>query len=258
MPSLPPKEEPTSLFAFPVINEANIHYELHSHEFHELVLLQSGRYRSRVGSEEHIAVPGDILFYTAHMEHEEWAEDHVPVVTLVCGFSWSGLDPDQPVFRRDTHGQIQRYLTELCCLYLFDELNLEVNRRGNKESPAILYALLAELDSLKPHGQFAMVDKVRAYVRSHMADPISVEDLADYVGFSRAHFSKMYRTATGRTPWNDIQRMRVEEAKRLITTTSLPLSMIAPKVGINDDCHLSKLIKSILGVGVRDLRGAQE
>ena len=245
--------EPTMHYAFPVYHDLNKHYELHSHDFHELVFIQSGRFRSQVGMEEHIAVPGDVLLYVADTTHEEWAEGSEQAISLACAFYWDGFGPDEPVFRRDAHGQVQRFMSELSSLHIFDEI-ARSKERSTREAPIILRALIAELERLKPHGPHAMVDRVRAYVRSRMAEPISVEDVADYVGFSRAHFSKMYHAVTGRTPWNDIQLMRVEEARRLIASTSLPLHDIAPKVGIATEYHLSRLLRSLLGTGVRELR----
>lgn len=245
--------EPRLLHAYPVYHDLNIHYGLHAHEYNEVVLVQGGRYRSRVGGEEHIAVPGDVLFYVARTAHEEWGEGNDQCLTLACAFYWDGFAPDEPVFRRDTQGHIQKLLSELLCFYLFDELN-KVIKRCDLETPPILHALIAELERLKPSGPHAMVDKVRAYVRSHMTDPISVEDLADYVGFSSAHFSKSYRATTGNTPWHDVQLMRAEEARRLIINTSLPLREIAPRVGIASEYHLSRLLRSLLNTGVRELR----
>jgi len=243
------------LFAFPVYNAPHRHYRLHTHWFHELILVNNGRFRSRAAGEEHIAVPGDILFYTAHTPHEEWAESDETVVTWACGFRGGTFAPDEPVFRRDTYGKVQKILSQLTAFLVLDKFG-GMRIPNNQAIPPIVQVLLAELERVKPQGPHALVDKVRAFVRSRIAQPISVEDLARHVGLSRCHFFKIYRDTTGRTPWKDIQLLRLEEAQRLIATTSMPLHEIAPRVGIASEYHLSRLIKSILGVGVRELRGA--
>jgi len=52
----------------------------------------------------------------------------------------------------------------------------------------------------------------------------------------------------------DARFQRVEEARRLIQTSSLPLSEIAETVGIPGESYLRRLLKSLLGVGMRELR----
>lgn len=241
------------LHAYPVHTDANEHYSLHAHTHHELVLVQSGRFRSQVSGIEYIVVPGDILLYTARTPHEEWAEDGAPVVTWACGFVSDGVGPDEPVYRRDIHGKIQDLLAQLAPLHFLDKMRGTWERHNNNCLP-ILQAVLVELRQLPSNRCNDMVDEVRAFIRSHMAQPLMVANLADHVGLSRGRFTEVYREFTGRTPREDIQALRVEEARRLILTTRLPLFDIAPKVGISNEYHLSRLIKEYLGVGARELR----
>lgn len=242
------------LYAFPVYTQAGDRYPWHGHDYHELVYMQNGRFHAQAQDFEHTAVPGDILLYTAGTQHEEYAEKQTDVTTLACMFEYDGFQPDEPILRRDISGKVQKLLTDLCSLYIFNELHED---RTHNCLP-VLQALLHEMERLKPNSHQAMVDKVRAYVQVHLAETLTVDDLAQCVGLTRSRFTQLYHAATGVTPWNEIQRIRIEEAKRLITTTSLPLHAIAPRVGINSEYHLSKLIKSILGVGARGLRSAKD
>lgn len=247
---------PRFRWAGPMHTEANSHYELHHHPWNELVLVQQGRYRSSVSGKEYIAAAGDVLLYTTGTPHEEWTEDGMPVLTWACAFEWDGFGPQEPVYRRDTCGKIQDLLSTLTAIYL--GIRLHGWPQGQMEQCAtILDNLLAELKKLEAHGPYAMVEQARALIRSRMAETFTVEELAAGVGLSRSHFTREYSALTGRTPAEDITRMRVEEAHRLILTTSLPLKAIAPQVGIATEYHLSRLLKSILGVGVRDLRGGK-
>lgn len=243
----------TFLYAFPVHLDANTHYRLHAHSYHELVLVQSGRFRSRVCGHEYTAVPCDILLYRARTPHEEWAEDGKPVLTWLCTFEWNGFALDEPILRRDTHGKVQDLLAELFPLHFRDKITGS-DQCHVQECPTILRALLAELELLRPRGPQAVVEKARAFVRTHLDEPISIEDVAQHVGLSRSHFTRLFHATAGRTPWSDVQHLRVEEASRLIATTTMCLHEVASHVGIANEFHLSRLLKTILGVGVRDLR----
>ena len=117
-----------------------------------------------------------------------------------------------------------------------------------------LKRLVDELVETNQHAGQATVDKARKYIYEHIDEPLAIKELAGHVGLSRAQFFRTYQAVTGRTPWSDVQFIRMQEAKRLIATTSLPLHQIAPRVGISTEYHLSRLLKTLLGVGVKDLR----
>ncbi len=241
------------LFAFPSLVRANLHYQLHAHSYHELVLVQQGRYRSRVNGQDYVAFRGDILLYTARTAHEEWAEDNKPVQTWVCGFNHEGLGPNDPIFRWDAHGRVWEFLAELTELHLADAL-WNVNIRHVGEALTVLNELVTELKHLTAYESHGMIDQVRAFIRAHMMQALTIDDLAAVAGISKSYFVGRYRELTGRTPMEDVRIMRIEEARRLIFTTKLPLHEIASRVGIANEYHLSRLLKEYLGTGVRKLR----
>ncbi len=236
--------------AFPSYVECHRHYVPHAHAWHELVLIQQGQYRSHVGGKHFIAGPGDILFYTSGTVHEEWVEGDRPVLTWVCLFEGEGFSHDEPIFRHDVEGRLQETIAKLNSFWMEDYVN---GGNPNRYTP-VLHSLLEQLDQLPAKDSNAMVAKVRTFVRNHMTEPFSVANLADVAALSVSHFVRQYRDITGRTPMEDVRYIRVQEASRLIVNTHLPLHEIAPMVGISDAYHLSKLLKSLLGVTVKDLR----
>lgn len=240
-------------FAYPVYISTNRHFSLHAHVHHELVIVQHGRFRSRVGEEEYVVFPGDILLYTARTAHEEWAEGGKPVLTWVCAFDYDGFGPDEPVFRWDAQCEVQELVAYLTELHYID-IDHKETRRHTIEAPPVLATLVAALERLKGRESHAMVDRVRAFIRAGMTESITVADLAELAGLTKFHFARRYRELTGRSPMEDLRLMRLEEARRLIVTTDLPLYEIAPRVGISSEYYLSRQLKEHLGVGVRELR----
>ncbi len=241
--------------AYPVYTKPASHYRLHAHPFHEVILVQHGSFRTRVGNEEHTAIAGDVLIYTAHLAHEEWAESKNTVVTWCCWFEGDIFNPDEFMFRKDTNGKVQTLLGELFALHAYVMSDGKDSRE--QECQDTLALLVEELSHLKTPGTADVIERSRAYIRSNLARPLTVDELAKHVRLSRGHFSFLYKNVAGLTPRDDIQRLRVEEAKHLIETTTLPLREIAPKVGIANEYHLSRLLKSLLKTGVRQLRQSQ-
>ncbi len=243
-------EPPEHLITHPHYIPANHHYEPHTHEYHELILLQQGRLRVQIASKmEQFAGPGDILLYPAGCVHEEWAEDGEPVLTWVCDFRWSALGPTHFSFCHDTHGRVQELIAKLTW-----EFRMEADKREVFLAP--LQALLAELNLLSAPEHKRMVDRVRAYISAHFREPFTLDDLVAISGLSKSYFVKQYRQVTGRAPMEDVRFWRLEEARRLILSSSLPLYEIASMVGIQDVYRLSHLLKTYLNVSARELRQA--
>lgn len=238
----------TSLnFAYSVFVPPNHHFTPHTHAYHELVLAQRGQMRSVTVDKEYTVRLGDVIIYPAGTVHEEWIENNKPMLTWTCAFSWNGLQQDHVVYCRDSRGRIQELIAWLAWEY-------HEHGPATEDGCAILRTILAEIKRLAAPSSESLVDQVRDFIQKNLANPFTLEDLASIVGMSKSHLAHQYRDLVGRAPMEDVRRFRLEEAKRLISTTSMPLREIAPMVGFRNEFHLSRLLKAEFGVGVRDLR----
>ncbi|WP_190642987.1 AraC family transcriptional regulator [Oculatella sp. FACHB-28] len=89
--------------------------------------------------------------------------------------------------------------------------------------------------------------RIEDYVRTHLAEEIGIEDLANEVGLSRWHFSRTFEQATGEAPSRYVQRLRMEQAIYLLQTTDLPITEVAYAVGYTSLSHFTKLFKHRFG-----------
>lgn len=98
------------------------------------------------------------------------------------------------------------------------------------------------------------VARAAAWARSRLADRIGVNDLAASVRQSPRTFARRVTAATGLSPIQFLQQLRMERAIELIETTMLPFEEIAFRVGYSDPSTLRALIRRGSGMGPRDLR----
>ena len=77
-------------------------------------------------------------------------------------------------------------------------------------------------------------------------------------GLSKYHFVRQYHSITGHTPMEDARFLRVAQAHHLLMNTALPLHEIGPLVGIRDEFHLSRLLKTVYGVRQSGGQGGAE
>jgi AraC family transcriptional regulator len=89
--------------------------------------------------------------------------------------------------------------------------------------------------------------KVRAYIDSHIASPLSVADLSALIQLTEAHFSRAFRRTFGKSPHAFLIGRRVELAAQCMLQTDEPLSDIALRCGFTDQAHLCKRFRQITG-----------
>jgi transcriptional regulator GlxA family with amidase domain len=98
------------------------------------------------------------------------------------------------------------------------------------------------------------VAKAAAWARQRLCDEIGVNDLARAVGQSPRTFARRVAAATGLSPVQFLQQLRIERAVELLESTQLPFEDIAYRVGYADPSSLRLLIRRRSGLGPKDLR----
>jgi AraC family transcriptional regulator len=77
---------------------------------------------------------------------------------------------------------------------------------------------------------------------------LSLQALANESGYSRVHFVRMFRAATGFSPHNYLLNLRLERARELLNNPSLSLIDIALDCGFSSHSHMSRLFHKSVGV----------
>jgi AraC-like DNA-binding protein len=113
---------------------------------------------------------------------------------------------------------------------------------------AFMRAFLAEYQRVSSQHRSELVETVHAYLRKNLDQRLTVTQIARQVNMSRAHFMRLYKRLTGKTPMEVLRTLRVEAARDLIITTDQPLRSIAPQVGFCDQYQLSRVFRKLLQV----------
>ncbi len=90
-------------------------------------------------------------------------------------------------------------------------------------------------------------ERVKDYIRAHLAHPIGLADLAAVAGVSQTSFARAFKQATGTAPYQYVVRERIECAKRLLTGSGLPIADIALACGFSHQEHLTRLFHREVG-----------
>jgi len=100
----------------------------------------------------------------------------------------------------------------------------------------------------------ANLNRVRQQIERGLNAPLSVSELAQQCGLSEKHFSVQFKKSTGLAPHQYITAKRIEEAKRLLTETTLPIAAVALAVGFSSAAYFSTAFKRETGINPVEYR----
>lgn len=86
------------------------------------------------------------------------------------------------------------------------------------------------------------------YIEQHFDEPITLDKLSEVVNLSKFHLSREFKKYTGYTPNEFLIQLRIDHARSMLNTTSMPVNKIANMVGIKDINNFMNLFKSRTGL----------
>lgn len=104
------------------------------------------------------------------------------------------------------------------------------------------------------HERQAELDTIHNYMREHLDERVSLEQLADLAGLSPAHFATRYRAQTGTSPIQHFLHLKVERACQMLDTSGLSFADISRRLGYDDAYYFSRLFKKVMGQSPTDYR----
>jgi AraC family transcriptional regulator, arabinose operon regulatory protein len=123
----------------------------------------------------------------------------------------------------------------------------------NALETALLYC-----DEANPLVQRARLDprmlRAMEYMSENLARHISVPQVARHTGLSISRFSHLFRSKTGQTPHQFLQRERISRARQLLELTQQSVTEVAAETGFDDLFHFSRSFKRYVGVSPREYR----
>jgi LacI family transcriptional regulator len=101
-------------------------------------------------------------------------------------------------------------------------------------------------------------DLLRAlgFIRENASKPIRVDDVLDEVPVSRRTLERLFQEQLGRTPAEEIRRVRLERAKHLLASTDLAVPKVAAACGFGTGEYLATVFRQAVGMTPLKYRAA--
>lgn len=141
---------------------------------------------------------------------------------------------------------VEKYYDRQTAIYCSKIFQIEMDR--NSQSPFAIFT------GQKLHGD-EMVKKAQAYIERKLNEKISIEDLSSQFAVGRRNFDRRFIKATGNTPVEYSQRVKMEAAKKAFETSRKTISEVMYEVGYSDTKAFREVFRKITGMSPIDYRG---
>jgi len=150
------------------------------------------------------------------------------------------------------------------------EAFLARNRSAAMEAAGHLHLLLSVLQEyvtaeaevaaspLRPasHSE-ELAQQAMRYLTAQYAEPVTIEGMAETLGYNRAYLSRLFKAHTGLSPATYLAKYRVDQGRRLLRERpELTVEQVASSIGFQDSLYFSKQFKRWYGQTPTDYRAS--
>jgi AraC family transcriptional regulator len=94
----------------------------------------------------------------------------------------------------------------------------------------------------------ARLRRITDLVHARLEDELGLDELAQSVGLSTAHFARMFRKSTGETPHQFVLRQRLERAKAMLSAPEARILDVAVACGFKTQQHFAQVFRDLCGI----------
>ncbi len=247
-------------------NEQPENYPLHWHNSLEIILPVSDCYYVVTNDTTHCIHEGEIYFIPSGELHILYPPAISNGVRFVYLFDlnvmahlkdFAGIQPmlSAPfLITKDNSPEIYRDVFDLLM-----QMQIEYFRQ-NLYSELTVYSLLmtmfvklgtnysnmlatADIQAGKQREYIKQFNDLLAYIDEHYMDALTLEDMASLMGFSKFHFSRLFKDYTGCTFCDYLNYRRIKATEELLPHPELSITEIAMQVGFSSISTFNRLFR---------------
>lgn len=140
---------------------------------------------------------------------------------------------------------VEKYYDRQTAIFCSKVFQIEIDRQS--QSAFIIFT------GQKLHGD-EMIKKAQAYIESKLDEKISMEDLSSRFAVGRRSFDRRFIKATGNTPVEYSQRVKIESAKKAFENSRKTINEVMYEVGYSDVKAFREVFRKITGISPLEYR----
>lgn len=240
---------------------------LHSHSFTELFFITGGEGHFHTRNGKIKVKKGMIVINNPAVEHYETSSKENPLsyaLFAIADVAFSAnKTADIQVADNLPKDKAQTFFFDFSAYYTqFYDVLTAVETEASQKKPYWDTAFFAEFNKFlifilrkSPLTSAPYHEKVKrgslapafSYIRSRYPEEITLDFLANICKLNKYYLSHAFKKKFGLSPIQYLNKLRCEEAKKLLETTDLSIAEIAVQVGYNSISHFSETYKKTMG-----------
>jgi len=140
---------------------------------------------------------------------------------------------------------VEKYYDRQTAIYCSKIFQIDMDR--DSQSPFNIFSTQKNHDD-------NIIREAQAYIEMNLQDKISMEELSAKFAVGRRHFDRRFIKATGNTPLEYAQRVKIESAKKAFETTRKNVSEVMYDVGYSDTKAFREVFRKITGMSPLEYR----
>jgi AraC family transcriptional regulator len=223
----------------------------HSHDYHCIGFLISGRGTAELGTQRWTIQPGCLNVIPGGVQHVEW-----------CGtrqVRWCGIEI--PALRDEFAAEARRVFDRpfqvsggpaaAIVVRMYREIRLADDASALSLQGLGLELLATLARVFRPsagEGRGGWIARAEDYLRANFQETLTLDEVAAEVGVHPTHLARVFRRQFGSSMGEFLRGLRIEHAVRLLAQGHMQLSEISQCSGFSDQAHFTRVFKRHLGM----------
>lgn len=214
----------------------------HSHPYIELMYFIEGKGNLEVSGTQMTISLFDTVVYPANWEHQEDIISEKKREIICLWVDLPGLELEEPIKLHDQENTLSQ---------IFRFIHYEA-KREDPEPLLLEYGIKLLLTIILRNNSEAMehmdvLTKALQYIHARFNEKITLDQLAAMEHISKSYLSRLFKRHTGMTVISYVNNLRIQMAKRLLTSTSESVNEIAYQVGFESTKYFFRIFKTLVG-----------
>lgn len=247
-----------------------------SHNFWELVYVDKGRIEVAAETETFKLKQGDMIFHKPNEYHNLWANGKIAPNIIILSFHTNSSamgffenkilrvsDAQKKILAKIINEAGNAFSSDLSNSYL---KKLEPRIQQPFGSEQLIKIHLEELlislvrlsiyspgvyklsSTTKEHFNENQTDKIIKFMENNVFNRLSFKDISDHYNMSRTNLKVVFKSSTGMSVMTYYNKLKIDEAKRMIREEDLNLTQISEKLGYTSIHYFSRHFKKETGM----------